>query len=217
MRAIPEYPSKLARIGSCLAVMGSLIWVQWPIDFHNLNIAGVILFIGSLVTWLGIELADFANDTSIKDNLLVDDVRKLNSILKIVDRRQFNILREHAIETYMSDDAYNGLRDIIYFRQEDIFPFHNEKIQRLYVKFCEDSDVFLDDLYSLYTADGRGRMTWRTADERWVPDNVYKEVMGKIALLNQMASNLAKAWAELVILAKQEFKGASVGIDPYGL
>lgn len=86
MRAIPEHPSKLARIGSCLAVMGSLIWVQWPIDFHNLNIAGVILLIGSLVTWLGIELADFANDTGMKNNLLVDDVRKLNSLLKIVDR-----------------------------------------------------------------------------------------------------------------------------------
>ncbi|MDT4860630.1 hypothetical protein FQZ97_952010 [compost metagenome] len=217
MRVIPEHPSKLARIGSCLAVMGSLVWVQWPIDFQNLNIAGVILLIASFVTRLGIELADFANDTGTKDNLLVDDVRKLNSLLKIVDRRQFYILREHAIETYMNDDAYNGLRDIIYFRQDDIFPFHNEKIQRLYVKFCEDSDAFLDDLYSLYTADGRGRMTWRTADERWVPNDVYKEVMGKIALLNQMTSNLAKSWEELIVLAKQELKGASVGIDPYGL
>lgn len=217
MRVIPEHPSKLARIGSCLAVMGSLVWVQWPIDFQNLNIAGVILLIGSLITWLGIELADFANDTGIKDNLLVDDGRKLNSLLKIVDRQQFSILRENAIETYMSDDAYNGLRGIIFFRRDDIFPFHNEKIQRLYVKFCEDSATFLGDLYSLYTADGRGQMTWRTADERWVPDNVYKEVMGKIALLDQMASNLAKSWEELAILAKQEFKGASVGIDSYGL
>jgi len=60
-------------------------------------------------------------------------------------------------------------------------------------------------------------MTWRTADERWVPDNVYNEVMGKIALPDQMASNLAKPWEELAILAKQEFKGASVGIDSYGL
>jgi len=41
--------------------------------------------------------------------------------------------------------------------------------------------------------------------------------MEKIALLDQMASNLAKSWEELAILAKQEFKGASVEIDSYGL
>jgi hypothetical protein len=195
--------------------MGSLIWMQWPIDLGRFNVAGVILFIASFVTWVGIELAEHASGNSTHDNLLIDDVKKLNSLLKIIDRKQFYVLREHSIQTYMRDDEYDGLRNVMNFRQDDIFPFHNDKVQHFYEKFCEDAATFLGDLYQLYTSDGSGRMTWRSASGSWLPDDLFRDVMAKICLLNCQASNLAKSWGELITLAKQEFKGASIGIDPY--
>ncbi|MGV1766991.1 hypothetical protein G6L94_00045 [Agrobacterium rhizogenes] len=217
MRIVPEHPSKLARIGACLTVMGSLIWVQWPIDLEKFNFAAAALFFASFVTWVSMELAEFTSDNNARDNVLVDDVKKLNSLLKIVDRKQRYVLRENAIQTYMKDNDYDGLRDLIYFHQDDIFPFHNEKIQALYEKFCSGAETFLSDLYTLYTSDGHGFMTWRPTGERWVSDEIYEEVRSKIANLDRQASALSRSWEELIVLAKQEFKGASVGIEAYEL
>ncbi len=215
MHVIPEHPSKLARIGSCLAVMGSLIWVQWPIDFDNLNIAGVILLIGSLVTWFSIELADFSNDNSTRDSMMIDDVNKLNSLLKLVDRHQAYILREHAIETSIRATDYDGIRQLVQYRNDDIFPFHNKNIQARYEQLCHDAEQFLHDLFNLYTSDGRGWMTWRVAGEGWVPQDVYDRVMGRISELNRQTNSLSQAWEELITLALAELKGASQPIKRY--
>ncbi|ASV86657.1 hypothetical protein CES85_2244 [Ochrobactrum quorumnocens] len=215
MRVIPEHPSKLARIGSCLAVMGSLVWVQWPIDFQNLNIAGVILLIGSLVTWLGIELADFSNGNSAHDGMMVDDVNKLNSLLKLVDRHQAYILREHAIETSMHDTDYDGIQQLVRYHNDDIFPFHNKNIQVHYEQLCRDAEKFLRDLFNLYTSDGRGWMTWRVAGEGWVSQDVYDRVMSRIGELNRQTSLLSQTWEELITLALAELKGASQPINRY--
>lgn len=215
MRIAPEHPNRLARIGACLTVMGSLIWVQWPINLENFNFAAGILLLASFMSWVSIELADLSSKDVGKDNALNDDVHKMNALLKIVDRRQAYILREHAIETYINDTDYNGLRNLQSYRGDDIFPFHNEKIQFAYEKFCKDVDSFLHDFYDLYTSDGRGRITWRTADERWLPEEQYNRVMKKIAQLNRQTTALSKTWEALVALARQELKDASVRIDPY--
>ncbi|TXR50084.1 hypothetical protein [Phyllobacterium endophyticum] len=217
MLIVPEHPKKLARVGAILTVMGSLIWVQWPVDPEKFNIAAVIVLIGSFIAWVSIELADQTSETNVRDNVLVDDVKKINSLLKIIDRNQAYVLREHAIETYFRDTNYNGLQTLLYFRQDDIFPFHNEQIQKLYEKFCRDAENFLSDLYSLYTSDGDGSMTWRPTGERWVSDEIYEQVMTEIAKLNRQASALSASWEDLIIIAKKEFKGASLGIDAYEL
>lgn len=114
MRIVPEHPNKLARIAACLSVMGSLIWVQWPIDLEKFNFAAGALFIASLVTWISMELAEFTSVGGTQDNVLVGDVKKMNSLLKIVGRNQAYILRENAIQAYMDADDYDGLRDILY-------------------------------------------------------------------------------------------------------
>lgn len=195
--------------------MGSLIWVQWPIDLEKFNLAAGALFLASFVTWVSIELAEFTSDSSIRDNVLVDDVKKMNSLLKVVDRKQAYVLRENAIQTYVEDTDYDGLRNLLYFRQDDIFPFHNEKIQVSYEKFCKDAERFLSDFFQLYTSDGRDRMTWRSADQLWLPQPEYDEVMAKIAKLDRQASGLSNSWEALIILARGELKGASLGIDRY--
>lgn len=53
---VPEHPKKLARVGAILTVMGSLIWVQWPIDPEKFNIAAVVVLIGLLIAWVSMEL-----------------------------------------------------------------------------------------------------------------------------------------------------------------
>lgn len=161
------------------------------------------------------ELADFDAERSAHDNVLVDDVKKINSLLKIIDRKQAYVLRENAIQTYAMDTDYNGLRDLLYFRDDDIFPFHNEKIQAAYEQFYKDSKEFITDFYKLYTSDGRDRMTWRMSGQHWVPQPQFDAVMVQIAKLDQQASGLSKSWEALIGLARQELKSASLGIDRY--
>lgn len=115
----------------------------------------------------------------------------------------------------MNDTEYSGLHSLQSYSGDDIFPFHNEIIQTAYEKFCKDADSFLNDLYDLYTSDGHGRITWRTADERWLPEDQYNRVMDKIAQLNRQTSALSKSWEALVALARRELKDASLRIDPY--
>lgn len=212
---VPEYPTRIARIGSVATLLGSLIWVQWPIDFEKLNAAAVILLIGSLMAWASIELADHSGRSA--DNIMSDDVDKLNKILTLVDSKQFYILKNKAIQTYMDDDDYEGLRRVISLRDNDIFPFHNQRIQTLYEKFCEDARDFCSDFYDLFTSDGRGNSTWRPSGDRYVDDEVYSKVMTKIAFLDRKTSKLAASWEEFISASRQELKGASKAIDRYDM
>ncbi|MGN7956702.1 hypothetical protein [Agrobacterium tumefaciens] len=212
---VPEHPRKISRIAATVAVMGSLIWVQWPIDLAKIGIAPVVALIASSLTWISVELAEFVSDNSTRDSILVDDVKKLNAILKLVDRHQAYILREHAIETSIRDTDYDGIRELVNYYKDDIFPFHNESLQARYEQLCRDAEHFLHDFFNLYTSDGRGWMTWRAAEDGWVPQDVYDRVMGRIANLNRQTTALSSAWEELVALALQELKGASVAIDRY--
>ena len=113
---VPELPTKIARISAVLTLVGSLIWVQWPIDFEKFNIAAIILFIAALATWFSIELADLKADAKSLDSILSADVDKTNSLLKIVDKYQYSILKEKAVQTYMHVDDYRGLQNLLYFR-----------------------------------------------------------------------------------------------------
>lgn len=109
---VPEFPSRIARVGAIVTLLGSLIWIQWPIDFEKFDAAAFILLIGSLVSWVGIELADYqkseafsrkavSQDPDLNDNAKSEDVNKVNSLLKMIDKRQFYTLKEKAIQTYM--------------------------------------------------------------------------------------------------------------------
>jgi len=212
---IPEHPNKNARIGAILTLMGSLVWVQWPIDFEKFNAAALLLLIGSFVAWVSVELSEKPADEKSNDNILVDDVNKMNSLLKIIDKKQFYILKNKAIQTYMHENDYLGLLELIYFRENDIFPFHNDEIQKAYIAFAEAVTNFHHEFYTLYTSDGRGHSTWKPTGEHWVDDDVYKKIMSKIALLNNQASSLADMWESLIALSRRELKGASKALDRY--
>ncbi|MFA6153023.1 hypothetical protein [Mesorhizobium sp.] len=217
LKMVPEYPNRIARIGSVLALLGSLIWVQWPINYASFNIAAVILLIATFVTWVSTEISDYREGEIFNDNIKSDDVDKLNSIIKIIDRNQFYILKQKSIETYMDADDYKGLQSLIYYKQNDIFHFHNVKIQAIYEKFSNEALEFYMSFFGLYTYDGHGRSTWRPSGDRYVSDEVYKEIQHEIAVLNRKASSLAERWEELINLSRQELKGASKAIERYEL
>jgi hypothetical protein len=115
----------------------------------------------------------------------------------------------------MESDDYDGLRRLIYFREHDIFPFHSQKIQNLYERFCDDALKFCSSFYSLYTSDGKGSSTWRPSGHEYVSDEIYEEIMGKLALLNRDSSGLAERWEALINVCLQELKGASKAIERY--
>ncbi|WP_421871784.1 hypothetical protein [Pararhizobium sp.] len=210
-----EFPKRIARISAILAVFGSLIWVQWPIDFSRFNAAALVLLIASFMTWVSIELADYKGEGISHDNIMSEDMEKLNKIINVIDRNQFYILKNKAIQTYMDDDDYDGLSKLISFREHDIFPFHNQRIQSLYERFCENSREFCFDFYQLYTSDGRGNSTWRPSGDAYVDDDIYDKVMSKIALLDRKSSKLAELWEEFIKVSRQELKGASKVIERY--
>jgi hypothetical protein len=212
-----EYPTRIARVGSVLALVGSLIWVQWPVDFSRFNPAAVILCVAAVITWASVELADYQTGAKFDDNVASDDVTKFNSILNIIDKNQYYILRQKSIQTYMGEDDYEGIRRLIYYKENDIFPFHNENIQPLYEKFCADAKSYFMDFYNLYTNDGRGRSTWRAPGEGYVSEEIFQQVAKKIAVLDNRASKLADLWEKLVDVARQELKGASKAIERYDL
>lgn len=212
---IPEHPTKYARIGAVLTLIGSLVWVQWPIDFEKFNIAAFLLLVGSFVAWISMEISEKPPQDKSSDNILVDDVSKMNSLLKMIDKKQFYILKNKAIQTYMHEDDYSGLLELIYFWENDIFPFHNNEIQKAYIRFAEAATNFHHEFYTLYTSDGRGHSTWKPTGEHWVDDDVYKKIMSKIALLNNQASSLADMWESLIALSRRELKGASKALDRY--
>ena len=71
------------------------------------------------------------------------------------------------------------------------------------------------EFYGLYTSDGHGRSTWRPYPDRYVSDEIYKEVMGQIAILDHKASKLVGLWEELISVSRQQLKGASKAIERY--
>lgn len=211
---VPEFPKRIARVGAVLTLLGSVVWIQWPIDFAKFNAAAMILLIGSLMAWVSIELADSGNNSS-NDNIMSDDVDKLNSILKIIDKRQYYVLKNRFIETYMNADDYDGLRDLISYKEDDIFTFHNKNIQSLYEKFSADARDFYSGYFEIYSYDGPDRCTWRPPGGGYVDDETYKRIRAKIAVLDIKASKLAGLWEELINVARQELKGASKAIERY--
>ncbi|WP_143540297.1 hypothetical protein [Rhizobium chutanense] len=117
----------------------------------------------------------------------------------------------------METDDYDGILNLIIFRKNDIFPFHNSKIQFLYEKFCSDAYEFHSNFYGLYTNDGRGSSTWRPRGDGYVSEEIYDRVMSKIAVLNDKASELAQQWEELISVSRQELKGASKSVERYDM
>ena len=218
---IPEFPTKLARVGAILTLLGSIIWVQWPPDLSKLNAAAVVLFIGSAVAWIGIELAEFANSKATVDGSQRDDALKFNSLIGVIDKRQYYVLRHKQIQTYMEDDDYDGLRRLIDLQHLDIFPFHNSQLQALYERFREKSREFYSEFYDLYSSTGDGSSTWRPGGgehgDGWVDDDRYREIMKKKRELDQQASMLADLWEEFVQTARRELKGSAIPLERYEL
>lgn len=218
---VQEHPKQIARIGAVIALVGSLIAIQWPIDFANLNIPAVLLFIAALVTWIGVEVADLHRiaDPSAGDQkaaaLMTEDVNKINHLMTLIDRNQYYVVKNFAVETYFWDSIYDGILKLNRYYEDDLFPFHNGKIQEKYIQLVNEAKDFHHDLYLLYTSDGKGRSTWRTRDDRWVPDDVYNRVMEKVAALNKQTTNIADFWEQLIEVARQELKGAPKSITRY--
>lgn len=210
-----EYPTKTARIGAILSLMATLVWVQWPIDITQISIAPILFFLAALVVWISVELADWQNHRGYNVNTLNEDARKLNQLINVVDRKTYYILRNASVETYIGSDDYRGLEDLLAYYREDVFPFHNEKLQEPYEKFHKRSANFIEKLWTLYTSDGSGRATWRSHPDRWVDDDLYEEIMAKIAVLNREAAELSDAWENFIRVAKAELRGNSFGIASY--
>lgn len=215
MNVVPEHPSRIARIGSVLALVGALVWVQWPLDLASFSIAAVLAFIGALTAWISVELADYRESERFFDNVMSEDVDKLNSLLKIIDRNQFYVLKRQAIQAYMDSDAFRGIQKLIDHKDNDIFPFHSNNIQSLYEKFSKDAHDFILKYYSLYSYDGNDRSTWRPPGGGYVSNEIYKVIQDEIAVLNEEASKLAELWEELIGVSRRELRGASRTIDRY--
>lgn len=190
-------------------MMLSLVWAQWPIEMDQ---PAVIALITAFICWLGAEYISHPKDTAAEKNILMADVEKINSICDLLGKKQFYTLKEVSISDYIPVDSYNDLGSLINYYKDDILPFHNEKIQNLYKKFCENAISFRGKLFLLYTSDGRGFMTWRPRGEGWVLDPEYEKVREKINKLNDEATQLATDWEALLITAKRELKGAPLSI-----
>lgn len=212
---VPEYPKRLARISAVLILIGSLIWVQWPVDFERFGPGPIILFVGSLVAWLGIELADWNNNFSKQNGFDRDDVNKINHLLRIIDKKQFYILRESVIETYMDGEDFRGLKDVLNYRKIDVFPFHNVLVRDAYERFCALSSEFLDKYSSLYTSDGNGRKTWRPSGGRHVPQDRYDEIMLECARLSRQLYKISEAWEGLIKVSRENLNVKDESIKFY--
>lgn len=211
---ISETPIRLARIGAVLALLASVLWIQWPIDFEKFNVFSILIFIGSALTWSSIELADYKAHP-VNNGDIRDDVKKINTLLRIVNRHQYYVLKNKAIETYIPSEDYDGLLNLLSYRADDIFPFHHEVLQEKYLEFCCKSEEFLHELWDLYTSDGNGRASWRSPYEWWVPEEIYKRIQAQIAKLNRRVSELAKLWEEFIALARNECKTVADQITRY--
>lgn len=214
---IPEYPAKLTRIGAILALMATLVWVQWPLDFNRIGIGQSVAFLAALMTWIGIEWADWQNHYGYNINSLNEDARKVNDLIEILDRKTYYQLRHANVETYIGADDYKGLERLLAYREVDLLNFHSKAIQDKYENVERLGRRFIHDLFSLYTTDGHGRATWRPHSDGWVEDEIYEKVMLKIAELNQDATAVADAWEDFIIVAKSELRGNSVGLNSYKL
>lgn len=212
-----EYPSKLARIAAVLTVLGSIIWIQGPIEFTSVSVGQAILALAALVAWVSVEVADWQNVRDFNENYLNEDAVKLNDLTKIVNARQYYVLKNHNLETYIGSDDYRGLEDLVAYFDQDPFKFHNENIHEKYETFYAKSQEFLHKLWVLYTSDGKGRATWRSSRGDWIEQEAYEKVMDEIADLNRRASDLAEDWEQFLQTAKTDLRGNSIGITGYNL
>ncbi|MCR9121148.1 MAG: hypothetical protein NXH91_02620 [Phyllobacteriaceae bacterium] len=214
---IPEYPTKVTRIGAILALMATLVWVQWPLDFNRLGVGQSITFLAALMTWIGIEWADWQNHYGYNINSLDEDATKVNYLIEILDRKTYYQLRYANVETYIRVDDYKGLEEFLAYYEADLFKFHNNSIQDSYDNVERLGRIFIHNLWSLYTSDGRGWATWRPRNDDWVEDEIFEKVMLKIAGLNRDATAVADAWEDFIKVAKSELRGNSVGLNFYKL
>lgn len=210
-----EYPTKIGRIGTILTLIGSLIWVQWPIEFAQFDPFKILAVLAALVLWISVEAADWKNHNGYNINSLNEDVMKLNSLLSIIDRSTYYTLRETPIETYIYTDDYNGLSSLDSHHGLDIFPFHNELLQEKYEEFCLKSNKFQGVLWGLYTSDGTGRATWIPNGYDYRDEEKYENKRQKTLKLSQDAYELSKDWESFLTIAKKELKGNSVGVASY--
>lgn len=209
--------TKTGRIGAILALVGSSIFVQLPIELEKLNWVGVLLFIAAFMSWLSIEIAGTepqANE-DVNQARFDEDVEKFNIIVSMIDKKQFYTLNRTHIQTYMERDSYRGLSDLVHYHENDIFSFHNTRIQAAYEKLVKDAESFLSEFFDLYGSDGRGGMTWRLSGDGWVSDEDFEKIMARIGTLDRKASALASQWERLIVLARGELKGASKAIASY--
>ncbi|WP_417692038.1 hypothetical protein [Roseibium sp.] len=212
---IPEHPKKLARIGAILSLLGSLIWIQWPLNLEEVSPAALTIFMGCLITWVAIEIADLPNIDKSRQNEVNQDAEKLNFILKKIDFQQSYILKNYAIETYIEQPSYDGLKEIRTYHDEDRFPFHNKEMQKAFDEFCLSVSVFLNALYGLYTADGRGNITWRPGGTEYVPETEYELIKQEICIITDKKVDCSNKWDKFLIISNNALKDSTIRIEKY--
>ncbi|MGY4751378.1 hypothetical protein ACVNHC_16100 [Pannonibacter sp. Q-1] len=215
MKSLPHYAKNLAKIAAIIALMGSLVWVQWPIDLSKVSPGALLTFVAAFIAWVSFELEDLSSVLKIENRKMNEDVEKINSLIGIIDKKQYYILRNNAIETTMQNDDYEGLSKLLDYYEDDIFPFNNRDVQAKYEKFCRDSEDFLNELMSIYNKGSNGWMTWRPDNGSWVSQDKYDYVMNKINELNIKSRNLNDSWISFLKLASKSLSGASISIERY--
>ncbi|MEP4032195.1 hypothetical protein [Roseibium polysiphoniae] len=212
---VKEFPHQLARVGSVLALIGSLVWIQWPIEFEKFGPGSFVAFVACLVIYIAIEFAEFSRNSSVQENILNDDVKKFNYILEIVDYNQSYVIMNYDIETYIDDEDYRGLRKIVRYFDDDMFPFHNKRVQDYFASFCQKSEDFLSALYEIYTSTGRGTATWRPGGDGYVSNEEYEKVIEEIGEIRRIKRQASDIWEEFIKVAREELKGSTVRMKQY--
>jgi hypothetical protein len=209
-----DYPTKLGRIGSILALIASTVFVQWPINFSEINIAAVIGFIAALVTWMAVEAVEFNRDRPLRLNELDADAEKLNQLMSIFHRNAYYYFCNTELQTYIDHSDIEPLHRLLSYQEDDLLPFHNPRLEEGYQQVVAKAREYVSGLWGLYTGTGDGRATWRPArDEGYVSDEHYKAVMDEKRRLNDIAWSMADDWKNFIAVAKGELRGSSIRLE----
>ncbi len=201
----------LIKVGAVLALLGSVLWGQFPIDLNDIGPGPLIMFIASFITWISLELSEvpLSNKNSNEDAI------KLNAILKFIDKNTYYNISKCYLETTIGIYDYKGLEELLDYRNTELNKFHDKILEKYYSDFCAKAKIFLAGVWTLYTSDGGNTATWRPIGNGYVSDARYQEVRNEISRLNDLADKLATDFAELIKKSQIQLKDSNVAINYY--
>lgn len=209
-----DYPTKLGRIGSILALIASTIFVQWPLDFNEINLAAIIVFIATLIIWISVEAVEFSRERPFRINELDADARKLNNLMAIFHQNAYYHFSKTELQTYINATDIEPLHHLKRYQEDDLLPFHNREIEERYQRIAAQAGNYIVGLWTLYTSTGDGRATWRPAGNHGqVTDQRYESVISEKRRLDHIAWAMADDWKDFVAYAKRELRGTTIELS----